>query len=111
MRSLLDKFGYRAGIISLVRFFLLDHWSALKLFYQAVGFGILGATSLMFIKPRIPVARSRRDDLIPNRRRMDTSFIRHSPFYAFAGAILLTSLGNFIPLIYLPGQCLPPHLK
>jgi hypothetical protein len=72
-----------------------------------MGYGLLGAIALVFVRERVPVALSAAEGG-RSRPRMDLSFIRRSSLYAFGGAILFTSLGNFIPSIYLPGTSPPP---
>lgn len=85
----------------LITILLNFNWSPL----QAIGYGILGILALTFIKPRLPVV-SRPEDGTRYGRPMNSAFLRRSSFYAFGGAILFTSFGNFVPFIYLPGLSL-----
>ena len=63
----------------------------------------MGAVAVFFIRERIPVAkRAPGSSQSAPKRAIPTSFLKSSPFWAFTGAVLLTSLGNFIPSIYLP---------
>jgi hypothetical protein len=73
-------------------------------FVQALGYGIFGVVAVYFIRERIPVRRHRQAynsaDLAP--RRIPLTFMKRNTFYAFVLSILFTSLGNFLPSIYLP---------
>lgn len=88
---------------------LLVGWSAgthlLTVHPQALGYGLFGVVAVYFIRERIPVPRRNRrgayDEDAPTRR-IPLSFIKRNTFYAFVLSILFTSLGNFIPSIYLP---------
>lgn len=84
MQSLISKFGYRNAMISL-----------------GVGYLVLGLLVLPFIKPRIPTPARNSPDAIRSRK-IDRNFLKHTPFYAFTGAILLTSLSNFVPSVWIP---------
>ncbi|KAK9899406.1 MFS general substrate transporter [Cystobasidium minutum MCA 4210] len=88
MQGLLNRFSYKAAVISL-----------------AVGYGIFGIVAVYFIRERIPVPRRNRqsaNDADAPARRVPLTFIKRNTFYAFVFSILFTSLGNFIPSIYLP---------
>lgn len=84
MQALLTRFSYRASMVAL-----------------ALGFGVLGALCLPFIKPRVPVA-PRGSVEAARARRVDTAFLKRTPFYAFGASILFSSLGNFIPSVWIP---------
>lgn len=83
MQGLLRGFGYKVALISL-----------------GIGYGIIAFIAILFIKPRVPIPRQ--SSALPLRRRIPTSFLGKRCFYAFAAAILLTSMGNFIPGLFIP---------
>lgn len=85
MQALLSHFSYRTAIISL-----------------GLGYGSMGAIALYFIRERVPVPRRIKGDVRHSRARIPTSFFKNSALYAFSGAILFTSFGNFLPAVYLP---------
>lgn len=62
----------------------------------AIGYALVGSIALIYVVPRIPPSRA------TARARIDWGFLKTSSFWAFTGAITLTSLGNFLPSIYLP---------
>lgn len=63
----------------------------------------MGAVAVFFIRERIPVARrAPGSSQSAPKRSIPLTFLKSSPFWAFTGAMLLTSLGNFVPSIYLP---------
>jgi hypothetical protein len=66
-----------------------------------LGWGLLGAIALCFIKPRIPVMRNTAKAAV-SRRRFDASFLKRSSFWAFGACILASSCGNFLPSVFLP---------
>ena len=39
-------------------------------------------------------------------RKVDPVFLKRSTFYAFTGTILISSLGNFIPSVWIPSTLL-----
>jgi hypothetical protein len=84
LNALIQRFGYRAALISL-----------------GVGFSIIGLTTLPFMKNRIPLP-PRRSAAMRQRRYVSGAFLKRTPFYAFGGCILLTSLGNFVPPLFIP---------
>jgi len=55
-----------------------------------------------FIRERIPVRRARYEGAETAPRRVPFTFVKRNTFYAFVLSILFTSLGNFLPSIYLP---------
>ncbi|WVQ83811.1 hypothetical protein IAT38_005955 [Cryptococcus sp. DSM 104549] len=84
MSGLLSAFGYKAAMISL-----------------GVGYAIIGSIALLFIRRRIPLPRyapgeSRR------RPRADWKGMLSLPLFMGLATILLTSLGNFVPSLWLP---------
>ncbi|KGB76177.1 monocarboxylic acid transporter [Cryptococcus deuterogattii 99/473] len=83
--GLLGRFGYKATMISF-----------------GVGYAVLGSVALIPIRRRIPL--SRYDFAAPGRRRQkfDWSFLKTLPMFMGVMTILLTSLGNFIPSLWLP---------
>ncbi|WRT70597.1 uncharacterized protein IL334_007595 [Kwoniella shivajii] len=98
MQGLINKFGYKSAMISL-----------------GLGYAITGNIALLAIKRRIPLSRydqnissSSSSSSEPNSRmrrrrpRIDWSFVRRSPLYLGFLTIGLTSMGNFIPSLWLP---------
>jgi MFS family permease len=84
LNALIQRFGYRAALVSL-----------------GVGFSIIGLATLPFMKNRIPLP-PRRSAAMRQRRYVSAAFLKRTPFYAFGGCILLTSLGNFVPPLFIP---------
>ncbi|KAJ9122473.1 hypothetical protein QFC22_001900 [Naganishia vaughanmartiniae] len=92
VQALLRGFGYKAAMISL-----------------GLGFFAIGAIAIIPVKPRVPIGRARSDlDALSTtsrshlRPKVDWSFLRRNTFYAFGGSILLSSLGNFLPTVWIP---------
>jgi hypothetical protein len=83
IQALISRFSYRAALISV-----------------AVCFALIGGISLIWIKPRIPVPKDSSERA--RARRIDTGFLKRSTFYAFVGSTLFSSLGNFIPSVWIP---------
>lgn len=83
--GLLNRFGYKTTMISL-----------------GVGYAVLGSIALIPIRRRIPL--SRYDFAAPGRRKhkTDWSVLRTLPMFMGVMTILFTSLGNFIPSLWLP---------
>ena len=77
--ALLNRVGYKATMISV-----------------GLGFLLLGSTSLLFIKRRIPIAGAR------TRARVDWGFLKRVSFLAGAGVILFTGFGGFVPSVWIP---------
>ncbi|KAJ9098597.1 hypothetical protein QFC21_004243 [Naganishia friedmannii] len=100
VQALLHTFGYKAAMISL-----------------GLGFFCVGAIAIIPIKPRVPTGRARsgeeplstsgRSHSVP---KIDWSFLRRNTFYAFGGSILLSSLGNFLPTVWIPSLLLLGYL-
>ncbi|KAJ9113108.1 hypothetical protein QFC20_001996 [Naganishia adeliensis] len=92
VQALLRAFGYKLAMISL-----------------GLGFFAIGAVAIIPVKPRVPTGRPRtaQGALEPSERshprpKANWSFLRRNTFYAFGGSILLTSLGNFLPTVWIP---------
>ncbi|AFR95822.1 monocarboxylic acid transporter [Cryptococcus neoformans C23] len=84
MSGLLNRFGYKTAMISL-----------------GVGYAILGTISLIPVNRRVPV--SRHDFVGPGRKRpIHLAFLKSMPAIVGPLIILLVSLGNFIPTLWLP---------
>ncbi|KAK4698438.1 hypothetical protein P7C70_g7837, partial [Phenoliferia sp. Uapishka_3] len=92
LQGLISRLGYRGGLIGL-----------------AIGYGILGAISLPFIKPRIPLPPKNSMDA-RRARQIDRAIFKRSTFWAFSGCILLSSFGNFVPSIFVPSFALDLNL-
>lgn len=80
--ALLKRFGHRATMVSL-----------------GIGYGVLNAVALLFIKRRVPVPR--RTAHAP-RIKVDWSVTRTPAFVVGFFVLLLTSLGNFNPTLWIP---------
>lgn len=84
MSGLLNHFGYKTAMISM-----------------GVGYAILGTISLIPVNRRVPV--SRHDFVGPGRKKpINLTFLRSTPGIIGPLIILLVSLGNFIPTLWLP---------
>jgi predicted MFS family arabinose efflux permease len=66
---------------------------------KGLGYGIIGLIAILLIRERIPVPK--RTNTGP-RRKIPLGFAKRNTFWWFAATILLTSLGNFLPSVYLP---------
>lgn len=113
IQSLLDRFSYKTAVISLVRTPVLHHnvfkyrvrvlTPHLPLFPQALGYLIPGALAIYFIRERVPVPRrNAASGQYAPRRKVPLSFVKRNAFWWFCATILSTSLGNFLPSLYLP---------
>ena len=71
---------------------------------QAFSYAVLGAVAVYFIRERIPVTkRALAQSNSPARRSVPyATFLKRSSFWAFGATITITSLGAFLPSIYLP---------
>lgn len=82
--ALLKRFGYKATMVAV-----------------GIGFGTLNAVALLFVKRRIPlppqVAGQRRP-----RPRIEWSVATKWPFWCGFAILLLTSMGNFNPTLWIP---------
>lgn len=90
--ALLSRFGYKATMISLGLSFLL-----------------LNSLALIFVKRRIPIttrpfslSRSRSRSRVHARPKTDWSFWRHRSIWIGTAIILSTSMGNFLPSLWIP---------
>jgi len=84
--ALLNRFGYKAAMVSL-----------------GIGFFILGSLALIPIKRRVPLSRGE----MGGRRRgggfkLDWKVVRKGTFVAGCFLILLHGMGNFVPSVWLP---------
>lgn len=82
IQLLLHRFTYRTTLISFGLVYFL-----------------IGLACISQIKPRIPV--SKKQSTANSSRKLDRKFLKRSPFYAFMFCVLLTSLGNFIPSVWI----------
>ncbi|WVQ83767.1 hypothetical protein IAT38_005911 [Cryptococcus sp. DSM 104549] len=87
MSGLLNRFGYKPAMISL-----------------AIGYALIGSLVLIPIRRRIPLARygPGTGDAARRKPRVDWSFLRSLPLLLGSLTILLTSLGNFVPSLWIP---------
>lgn len=85
MQGLLNSIGYK--------------WSMITL---GLGFFVVGGLCIPGCKPRLPVPKYGSSAVQRRTTKVDWSFFKRSPFYAFTGAILFSSLGNFIPSVWIP---------
>jgi len=90
--ALLKGVGYKATMISL-----------------GVSALIVGNICILFIKRRIPLpSRSHAAAVqgLAERRhkKVDWSFLKRKTFYAGVMTIFITSLGNFVPSVWLPSE-------
>ncbi|WWC88807.1 uncharacterized protein L201_003720 [Kwoniella dendrophila CBS 6074] len=90
MQGLLNKFGYKAAMISL-----------------GLGYILTGLIALIFINRRIPLLSSKRytNAATPIRsrsNRTDWSFLKRKTLYLGILVIGVPSLGNFVPSLWLP---------
>ncbi|WRT63482.1 uncharacterized protein IL334_000387 [Kwoniella shivajii] len=85
MQGLLNRFGYKAAMISL-----------------GVGYAITGCIALIPINRRIPLSRYDQNGSSRHRARIDWSFAKRKALYLGIMTIGITSLGNFVPSLWLP---------
>ncbi|WWC92207.1 uncharacterized protein L201_007161 [Kwoniella dendrophila CBS 6074] len=91
IEGLLGKFGYKVSMIAL-----------------GIGYISTGCIALVAIKRRVPLLRydhstSANTEIIRRRRpRVDWSFTKERPLYLGMLTIGLTSMGSFIPSLWLP---------
>jgi len=88
--SLLRSVGYKATMLSL-----------------GVGSLIVGNTCVYFVRRRIPLPAKREHTSTPAERRykkVDWTFLRRRTFFAGVSTMFVTSLGNFIPSVWLPSE-------
>lgn len=91
--ALLQRFGYRATMISI-----------------GLAFALLNSLALVFVTRRIPVTRRRtsggRKHAAP---KTDWSFWRHRHIWLGTAIILATSMGNFLPSLWIPSYAEAIH--
>ncbi|KLT42180.1 transporter [Cutaneotrichosporon oleaginosum] len=85
--ALLQRYGYRATMVSI-----------------GIAFAGLNAIALVFVKRRIPVPRRSLASSLKreHRRKTDWSFWRHRSIWIGTAIILSTSMGNFLPSLWMP---------
>jgi hypothetical protein len=100
-----DQFGSSASIMS-PRATTERHCRT-----QGLGFFAIGAIAIIPVKPRVPIGRPRTaqetsssNDRSHARPKVNWSFLRRNTFYAFGGSILFSSLGNFLPTVWIPSE-------
>lgn len=91
--ALLKGVGYKATMVSL-----------------GVGALVVGNTCIFFIRRRLPLpsrneAAQARGQVERRHKKVDWSFLRSWTFFAGVSTILVTSLGNFVPSVWLPSMC------
>jgi MFS family permease len=88
--GLIGRFGYKAAMISL-----------------GIGYGVLCSIALIPIQRRLPLPRRRAgaigDEAI-RRPKATLEFLRHRLVWIGCGVIMLSSLGNFVPSLWLPSK-------
>lgn len=81
--ALLKRFGFRPTMIAV-----------------GLGWGVLNGTALFFIKRRVPLPRVRPEHA--PRVKIDWSLVFTTAFWCGTSVLLLTSLGNFNPTLWIP---------
>ncbi|WVQ75326.1 hypothetical protein IAR50_004943 [Cryptococcus sp. DSM 104548] len=76
-------------------------------------FGVVGILCLCFIRRRVPIASRFHPDSERRRRENapDWSFLKSTQLIVSISTILLTSLGNFIPSLWIPTYANDLHLS
>lgn len=82
--GLLRRFGYKATMVSF-----------------GIGFFAINAVSLLFIRRRVPLARA-----VGNSPKVDFRVVKTWAFWCGFIVLLLTSLGNFTPTLWIPSGCI-----
>ncbi|WVQ65916.1 uncharacterized protein L199_004094 [Kwoniella botswanensis] len=85
MQALLERFSYKAAMIAL-----------------GLGYLVTGSIALIPIKRRIPLSRYDQDGISRIRPRIDWSFGKRKALWLGMMVIGVTSLGNFVPSLWLP---------
>jgi hypothetical protein len=89
--GLVGRFGYKPAMVSL-----------------GIAYGVLLTVALIPIKRRIPIVRRRgTGDTNIRRPRTNVGFVKHRLVWIGCGITVLSSLGNFIPSLWLPGAQAP----
>lgn len=84
--ALLNKFGYKATMISL-----------------GLSFALLNGIALIFVRRRIPLGRVGSGRKLRRAKpKVDWSFLRSRGIWIAIAVILCTSMGNFIPSLWIP---------
>lgn len=95
--SLLARFGYKATMISI-----------------GLAFALLNSIALFFVKRRIPVtsrSKAKSEGRKHARPKTDWSFWRHRSIWIGTAIILSTSMGNFLPSLWIPSYAEAIHAK
>lgn len=87
VQGLLNRFGYKAAMVSL-----------------GLAFLIMNAIALLFIKRRVPLPA--KGATHAPRAQFDWSVTKTKAFWLGLGILLMTSLGNFNPTLWIPGTSL-----
>lgn len=82
--ALLSRFGHRASMVAL-----------------GIGYGVLNAVALVFIKKRLPIPRRTAQG---PRTKIDWGVFKTPAFVLGCGVLLFTSLGNFNPTLWIPSR-------
>jgi hypothetical protein len=86
--GLINRFGYKTAMLSM-----------------GIGYGAIVGLALMPIKRRIPIPRRRGVGNEAIRRpKANVEFIKHRLVWIGCGIIAVSSLGNVIPSLWLPGK-------
>lgn len=86
--ALITKYGYKIAMISI-----------------GVAYGVLCSVALIPIKRRIPISRRRvAGDGGIRRPRVNMEFLKHRLVWIGCGIIAISSLGSYIPTLWLPGE-------
>ncbi|KAK8845320.1 hypothetical protein IAR55_006033 [Kwoniella newhampshirensis] len=99
MSGLINGVGYKAAMISI-----------------GIGYLILGSIALIPIQRRIPLSRYDQSSSgaaggVRRRQKIDWSFMKRHAMLMGTLTILMTSLGNFIPSLWLPSYADELHLS
>jgi predicted MFS family arabinose efflux permease len=92
---MLSKFGYKGTMISL-----------------GLALIIIGHICLIFIKRRIPIPKYDHSTSRTRRaggQKVDWSFLRRPVLLSGVLTILITSLGSFVPVVWLPSEICGGH--
>lgn len=84
VQALLGRFGYKATMVAI-----------------GLGFLLINATALAFVRRRVPVGRGA-GSARRHRPQIDWSFLKKGGMWAGTLVILFTAMGNFIPSLWIP---------
>ncbi|BEI96949.1 hypothetical protein CcaverHIS631_0205380 [Cutaneotrichosporon cavernicola] len=90
--ALLHRFGYKATMISI-----------------GLAFAVVNSIALYFVKRRIPVPRRSIKATLKKDRNTDWSFWKHRSIWLATAIILSTSMGNFLPSLWMPSYAEAIH--